>query len=172
MEGYIRQARFSDMEKIVEIFESGRQFLKEQGLPQWQDGEGPNRALAERDIENGHGYVLVFQGQVAGYASLVPSPDGSPPLTEGEWQPGHDRHVVIHRVALDGTLRGRGLSQQFLRDIVIAAGLLGYQDVRIDTHPGNMIMRKITEKTGFLYKGLMHLPIANGERLAYQIVFD
>ena len=172
MEAYIRQARLPDLEKIVEIFESGRQFLKEQGLPQWQDGEGPNQTLAEQDINRGQGYVLVLSGEVAGYAALIPAPDGSPPLTEGQWAGDFDRHIVIHRVALDGNLRGRGLSRQFLRDIVIAAGILGYQDIRIDTHPGNMIMRKITEQVGFLYKGMMHLPIKNGERMAYQIILD
>ena len=172
MEGYVRQARLADLEKIVEIFDSGRQFLKDQGLPQWQDGEGPSRDIAEEDIAKGHGYVLVFQGEVAGYTALVPSPDGSPPLSEGQWDGGYDRHMVIHRVALDGNLRGRGLSRQFLRDMILAARLLGYQDIRIDTHPGNMIMRNVTERTGFSYKGIMHLPIPNGERLAYQIILD
>ena len=169
MEGYIRQARPEDMEKIVAIFESGQKFLKDQGLPQWQDGHGPTGPMAAEDIQKGHGYVLVFQGEVAGYAALVPAPDGSPPLAEGQWKDPEERHIVIHRVALAEHLRGQGLSRQFLRDTVIAAGLLGYRDIRIDTHPGNVIMQKIIEQVGFSHRGTMHLPISHGERLAYQI---
>ena len=172
MESYVRQARPADLEKIAEIFDSGRIFLKNQGLPQWQDGHGPTGPLAEADMERGHGYVLVYQGEVAGYTALVPAPDGSPPLTEGQWIEGYGQHVVIHRVALAGSLRGRGLSRQFLRDMVLTARIWGYRDIRIDTHPGNQIMRKIIEQTGFSYRGLMHLPIPNGERLAYQMILD
>ena len=172
MEAYVRQARIEDLDKITEIFADGQEFLKKQGLPQWQDGHGPTRPMAEADIQKGHGFVLIFQGQVAGYAALVPSPDGSPPLSEGEWAGGYDRHLVIHRVAITRNLRGQGLSRQFLRDTILAARILGFQDLRIDTHPGNAIMQKISGQVGFIYRGTMDLPIPHGERLAYQIILD
>jgi len=172
MEAYIRRAKAEDLEKIAEILESGRQYLENQGLPQWQDGYGPSRTDAAADIEAGYGYVLLVSGAVAGYASLIPEPDGSPPLSEGAYEGSYDRYVAVHRVAVDGSLRGRGLSRQFLRDMVIAAGALGYQDIRIDTHPGNVIMQKITQQVGFSPQGVMHLPIPDGERLAYQILLD
>ena len=172
MERYIRRARVADLEKITAVLESGRRFLEEQGLPQWQDGYGPGRVDAAADIKAGYGYVLMVSNAVAGYAALIPEPDGSPPLSEGAYAGQYARYIAIHRVAVDGALRGSGLSRQFLRDMVTAAGGLGYQDVRIDTHPGNVIMQRIIDRVGFSHRGTMHLPIPHGERLAYQVLLD
>jgi len=172
MKSYIRPARTADLDAILRIVESGRKFLEEQDLPQWQAGTGPSRAGIESYIQRQIGYVLMVEGQVVGYAALVPSPDGAPPLTEGKYEGVHDNYAAIHQVAIDTAYRGRGLAGQFMRDMVTVAGILGYQDIRIDTHRGNVIMQKIILGTGFTYRGVMHLPIPNGERLAYQMLLD
>jgi len=172
MESYIRHARPADLEEILRITESGRQYLQDQGLSQWQDGFGPNRDSVETAIQTGQGYVLLFQDHLAGYGSLIPGPDGSPPLTEGQWAGAYDTYAAIHQVAISPAHRGRGLAARFMGDMVTAASALGYQDIRIDTHRGNLIMQKTILRAGFTYRGVMHLPIPDGERLAYQIILD
>jgi len=172
MEYYIRPARPADLDAIMPIIESGRQYLKNQGLPQWQDGEGPDLALVTGDVEAGRGYVLLSEGLISGYLALIPGPDGTPPLSEGAWDERFEQYVAIHSVALGPNCRGRGLGNSFLRDAVTAARVLGYQDIRLDTHPGNLIMQKAVAKLGFNYAGLTYLPMQNGERLAYQLLLD
>ena len=172
MEYYIRPARPDDLDAIMTIVESGRQYLKSQGLPQWQDGEGPDLALVTGDIDAGHGYVLLCEGVISGYLALIPGPDGNPPLSEGAWDERFEQYAAIHRVALGSNCRGRGLGNVFLRDAITAARVLGYRDIRLDTHPGNLIMQKAIAKVGFTHVGLMELPMQNGERLAYQLLLD
>jgi len=167
-----RLATRDDLEKIQAIFESGRGYLAAQGLPQWQNGYGPTGPDAALEIEADRGYVLLVGGVVSGYASLIPGPDGSPPLTEGEWDTSHSRYAALHRVALDRAVRGRGLAAVFMREIIQRARDLGYQDIRIDTHPENKIMQRVILKVGFTYRGIMHLPIPEGERFAYQLLID
>ena len=172
MEHYIRPARPDDLDAILGAIESGRQYLKAQGLPQWQDGEGPNQTVVASDLDAGHGYVLLSAGAVSGYLALIPGPDGTPPLSEGTWDERFGRYAAVHRLALGTNCRGRGLGGIFLRDAITAARVLGYRDIRIDTHPGNTIMQRAIARAGFTCVGLMHLPIPHGERLAYQLLLD
>ena len=172
MTPYIRPARPEDLEKIQKIFQDGRQFLKEQGLPQWQNGHGPHPGETEQELRTGRGYVLIYESKVCGYATLTPGPDGTPALSEGSWDPRYQDHVVIHRVALRADCRGRGLGSALLRAMAQAARLKGYRDIRIDTNPGNKIMRKIIGQTGFVHRGTVHLPIPEGRRLVYQLLLD
>ena len=168
MKHITRLAVLADLDKLPPIFQAGVAYLKAQGLPQWQDGYSPTRESAAADMQAGRGYVLEVSGQVSGYASLIPEPDGSPELTEGAWTHGYGSYAAIHSVALDESVRGRGLAAAFLEDIIKAARALGYRDIRIDTHPGNQIMQRVVVQAGFTYTGVMHLPIPNGERVAYQ----
>ena len=172
MEYQVRVAVPGDLESIVAIIESGRQYLKTQGLPQWQNGYGPNREEAAKDIERGCGYVLEVAGRPCGYASLIPGPEGSPPLAEGAWSRDGGHYTTIHRVALEASVRGSGLAATFLKGLIRAAHALGYQDIRIDTHPENVIMQKVTCKAGFTYRGVMQLRIPEGARWAYQLLLD
>jgi len=172
MNSFTRPATPADLDTIQEIFDAGKDYLKSQGLPQWQDGHGPTIADTEPEILAGQGHVLVVDGVVSGYTSLIPEPDGSPDLAEGAFDVGYGQYVAIHRVALSPAVRGRGLSGGFMRDVLQAAREAGYRDIRIDTHPGNEIMQKVIMQMGFVYKGIMELDIPNGTRYAYQLVLD
>ena len=172
MEYEIRLARPDELDRLVEVTESGRQYLREQGVPQWQNGSGPGRKEIETDIERARGYVLEVAGAVGGYASLVSGPEGSPALVEGTWAGPVEHYITIHRVALDASVRGGGYAGEFLGRVIQIAKDLGYPDIRIDTHPQNVIMQKVIGKAGFLEVGVLELPILNGKRLAYQLLVD
>ncbi len=55
----IQKAKMSDIDKVLSVLESGREFLQSQGLSQWQNGHGPSQYV-EEDILNNWGYVLCF----------------------------------------------------------------------------------------------------------------
>ena len=172
MEYEIRLARPDELDRLVEVTESGRQYLRAQGVPQWQNGSGPGRKEIETDIERARGYVLEVAGAVSGYASLIAGPEGSPLLIEGAWTGPCECYTTIHRVALDSSVRGGGFAGEFLGRVIQIAKDLGYPDIRIDTHPQNIIMQKVIGKAGFLEVGVLELPILNGKRLAYQLLVD
>jgi hypothetical protein len=47
------------------------------------------------------------------------------------------------------------------------AQMRGKASLRIDTHQGNIVMRRMLEKQGFTYCGVIHLP-SGAPRVAYE----
>jgi len=169
----LRLAAPDDTDIAVNIIEDARKYLGSQGLPQWQDGHGPNRSVLEEDARRSLGYVLEEDGVIRGYAAMqaeVHEPYER--LTNGTWEGNHDSYIVIHRVALDPAVRGRGLAVQLLTMLTQEALRLGYRDIRVDTHAGNVIMHKAITRAGFVQRGDIMMNIPNGERVAYQLLLQ
>ena len=167
----IRIAEANDAEKILPVIESGREFLRSQGLPQWQNGYGPSSQSLKEDIISNCGYVLVSQeGTICGYAALVEGTDDSyTNIKGGCWDNSHEKYISIHGVVIDADFRGKNLAKRFMRGLIETAEGMGYQDIRIDTHPLNEIMQKVILRAGFAYKGSVEFDIPDGERKAYQL---
>ncbi|MCL2567850.1 MAG: GNAT family N-acetyltransferase [Oscillospiraceae bacterium] len=172
MEHEVRRAQPDELDKVIEIIESGRAYLKAQGVPQWQNGTGPGPEEAKVDVARGYGYVLEVEGDAKGYATLIPGPEGSPELAEGAWNGSCEQYTTIHRVAIDASARGSGFAGAFIAGMVQIAGELGYPDIRIDTHPKNEIMQKVIARNGFIEVGVLELPFTDGKRLAYQLLLE
>jgi len=172
----IRLAQEADLDEILAIFEAGRAYLREQDIVQWRCGNGPSQEKAERDIREGYSYVLIIDGKIAGYTSLVPGdpgPDRFPELTEGTWDERHPQYVAVHSVALAEFTRGQGIATPFLKEMIAQAIDLGYKDIRIDTHPENQIMQKVMVNAGFVRRGTMVIPeTPSGTRHTFQIILD
>lgn len=167
----IRLATPADTDAVEAIMEDAIKFLGIQGLPQWQGGYGPDRQWLEDDARLGYGYVLEVDGEVHGYAAMEPGIDNDyEALKNGTWEGRGGGYIVIHRVMIGEDMRGRGMGSKFLRMLVDEARRLRYGDIRIDTHPGNVIMKKAIAEAGFVYRGDLILDIPHGERAAYQLL--
>ena len=168
----IRKATINDLSEIWEIIGQGQAFLKSQGLSQWQGNSALKVSDIENDIGKGEGYVFVDGEIIRGYGSLVGGIDPVyTAITEGQWENnGNQAYVSIHRIALGAAIRGKGLGKIFMTMIVDEARNLGYADIRIDTHSGNMIMQKIIDGLGFSYCGMVEFPFFDGRRKAYQML--
>ena len=66
----LRPACREDVPAVARLYDMARASLKAAGVPQWQEGY-PNGDDALRDIEQGHGYVLTEDGEVAAFACLA-----------------------------------------------------------------------------------------------------
>ena len=154
----IRQAKYEDLEKILEIYAQARAFMRAHGnLEQWKGGH-PYREVLERDIEKGQLYVLDEDGPCAVFA-FIPGLDPTYGVIEGAW--GSDEpYAAIHRVASSGKSRG-----VFGKIVSYCAQRCPH--LRIDTHKDNYVMQGAIVKQGFAYRGIIHLE--NGDpRLAYE----
>ncbi|WP_163581762.1 GNAT family N-acetyltransferase [Gracilibacillus saliphilus] len=170
---YTRKATLHDAEAIMSILNDGIAYLKEQKVPQWQNGEGPTLELIKQDIEKGYAHVLIYDNKVAGYGALVPGPEAPyENITEGSWEEQEDSYIVIHRIAVDLQVRGKGLSKILLHDLIVLSRQMEFKDVRVDTYPKNEIMQKVIVNAGFNYRGMIYFPIEHGERKAYQLLLD
>ena len=85
-------------------------------------------------------------------------------LEPGEYQ---NDYVAIHRVAISVSRRGSGISTAIINYAAEHAKKLGRASLRIDTHEGNVVMRRMLEKNGFVHCGTIYLE--NGDpRVAYE----
>ncbi len=196
----LRKVKPEDLDAVEIILAQGREFLRGQGLPQWQDGYGPGREDAAVDISRGEGFALVNaeNGKICGYAALVKGEDEyytairglnrrvTPAREDGEntgggredgenaglgiWDETWPEYISVHRLALSAETRGKGAAKIFMAELILEAARQGFRDIRVDTYEGNLIMRRVIEGAGFVLKGEIEFPFPNGERLAYQLL--
>ena len=167
----IRRTTAADIDEIVPILDEARRTIAALGINQWQDGY-PNRESIEADLAKDYSHVLVHDGHVIGTFALIP--DGEPlydVIENGHWTTGDDsrNYNAVHRVAIAVASRGSGASTEMIRFVADRTRKEGKASVRIDTHEGNLVMRRMLEKHGFVHCGTIYL--ANGDpRVAYELI--
>lgn len=163
MKPTIRPATFTDLDRLMEIFEAARRFMESTGNPnQWINGY-PQRALIAEEISQEHCYVCQNEeGKTIGTFCFVPSPDPNYACIEdGAWLNDAPYHV-IHRLASDGSEKG-------IFKACIDWCALQDTNLRADTHADNKVMQHLLEKNGFIRCGIIY--VSNGTpRIAYQRV--
>lgn len=167
----IRRTKKEDIAAIMPIFDEARVTIAALGINQWQNGY-PSREIIEKDFEKAQSYCVLKDGAIVGTFALID--DGEPTYDEifdGKWLTGdgRDHYFAIHRVAISVQSRGSGTSSQIIDFCAEKARENGKSSLRIDTHRGNVVMRKMLEKNGFTHCGVIYL--ADGdERVAYEKV--
>lgn len=167
---HTRLAQPSDLAKVLDLIHQGRALLKEQGSPQWQDGNPTDDRLAQ-DIDQAHSYVFTVNGQIAGTAALIIGPDPAyQTIYDGSWDNTDATYATIHRISISADYRGQGLSARFMQQLISIAQSKGITHIRIDTHALNKGMQHIIQSLGFSYRGIVYVaPNENGRRLAYEL---
>ena len=165
----IRKANTNDVEALLSLFDEARATIANLGIDQWQNGY-PSREVVDEDIAFSRSYVIEEDGKICGTFVLVE--DGEPTydrIWNGHWSTGDDSrdYVAIHRVAVAVCMRGRGVSTEIISFADSRRKELGRKSLRIDTHEGNVVMRRMLEKHGFELCGVIYLE--NGDpRVAYE----
>ena len=164
----IRKSTVADIAGLMPIFEEARGTIAALGIDQWQNGY-PSEDVILADIKKEQSYLCEIEGRICGTFAVID--DGEPTydkIYEGEWLTGNsDSYIAIHRVAISVSSRGSGLSGKIIGFASDIAEGLGRKSLRIDTHRGNVVMRRMLEKQGFRYCGVIYL--ANGdERVDYE----
>ncbi len=155
----IRKARMEDLDRILEIFEIAKAFMRENGNHKQWEGDKPGRELIIQDISTSQGYCIEEAGNIVAYFMILEGIESTYNYIEGAWL-NDERYVTIHRIAGDQSSRG------MLGKCISYAESFG-TDIRIDTHKDNIVMQNALKKFGFAYCGIIYLK--NGdERLAYQ----
>lgn len=155
----VRQAEMEDLERMLEIFQIAREYMKANRNPnQWKDNR-PSAESVEKDIQNKNSYIIEREGKTVGTFVLLKTPDPCYERIIGKWK-NEEEYGTIHKVASDGTCKG--ILEEALE---FATGF--FKNLRIDTHKDNQKMRYLIEKNGFEYCGIVFME-DNSERLAYQ----
>ena len=156
----IRKSLPSDIEEILAIYASAREFMKESGNPNQWAGGYPSRELIDKDIASGDSYVAEENGEIVATFFFKLGVDPTyVNIYEGEWLDDGD-YGFIHRIAVK--YHGRN----------IIGGVFDYcfgisKSIRIDTHRDNIPMQRSLSKNGFTRCGIIYL-LSGDERIAYQ----
>ena len=164
----IRKSTIEDIDRLLSLFDEARATIATLGIDQWQNGY-PTREVIEADIQKGESYLYERDGQLlATFAMLKNEEPTYRVIYDGEWLTrGTDRYTAIHRFAIAVSARGKGIAGELLAFAMAYARENHKLSLRIDTHEGNVPMRRMLEKNGFLLCG--HIFLESGEsRVAYE----
>ena len=165
----VRKTKEKDIASVVSIYDEARKTIAALGIDQWQSGY-PNRESVTADISVSESYCVVDGKEIVGTFALIEN--GEPTydeIFEGHWLSGDGcrDYLALHRVAVAVKMRGKGASSEIVRFAVESAKRLGRRSVRIDTHRGNVVMRRMLEKNGFTPCGTIYL-LSGAPRVAYE----
>ena len=158
----IRKSIASDIPTLLRLADDARKTMRRSGnMNQWVNGY-PDEQAFERDIEGGHSYVVLDDTlQPIATFAFIPGPDITyRRIKQGRWLDETRAYAVIHRVAALPSRHG------VMKDILRYCFSI-IDNIRIDTHRDNTIMRHCLASCGFSYCGIIHL-LNGDERLAYQ----
>ena len=161
-----RKAVSEDLEKIMTLIGNAQAAMAALGIDQWQDGY-PDREVIENDIALGRLYV---EDHIGAMAALVTGREPAYEALEGQWL-NEGAYLTVHRMALDAAHRGDGHTANdvfaFAFDFAKAHQCAS---VRVDTHRGNVRMRKCLQKNCFVECGEVRYDSCTGDpiRVAYE----
>ena len=150
-----------DIEEILNIFKSARQFMRtNNNFNQWND-DYPGEKDIITDIQNGNGYVGVDStGEMVMTFALIFGEDPTYKIIkEGHWL-NEDPYATIHRIASNGKTKG------VLRK-ACDYGFQKIENIRIDTHIDNGPMLKALSDLGFVRCGIINCRDGS-PRIAFQ----
>ena len=147
--------------EITAIYDAARAFMRRSGNTRQWSGSYPSAESLRQDMAEGNSYaVCVNRKPVATFYFKTAEDPTYAKIYDGAWL-NDAPYGVIHRVASDGTHKG-------VMKLILDFCLTKIDNIRIDTHRDNAVMRNALISYGFSYCGIIHL--ANGdERLAYHM---
>lgn len=156
----IRKTNQNDLEGLLKIYESSREFMLDNDNPvQWGDSY-PDEKMILSDIENDHHFVCVDGNRLLGCFAFIEGDDPTYKLiVKGKWLD-NNPYAAIHRLAVLERRKGIGST-------CIKWCFNKHNNIRIDTHKANIPMQKLLEKEGFQYCGVIFTQQGD-ERLAFQ----
>lgn len=167
----LRFATTQDIDAILTIIQQAKDYFKNHGIDQWQDGY-PNRESTVKDIEQQVLHVLVDQQNIIGIASIIHDEDPFYKIIEqGNWITTSNDYIAIHRVAILPEYKGQGLASLLIQEAIQLAKKNQVKSLRADTHEDNHSMQHLLLKNGFQFCGIVHVD-HHAKRLAYEKLID
>ena len=163
-----RFASEKDLKRLTELADQAIAGFRKRGIDQWQKGE-PNEQEIAAGIDRQDIHVIEDNDQVIAMITVVHGPDKSYEKLNGQWL-NDEPYCAFHRVCVDEARKGQGIAARLFAFSEEYGRSLGYENVRIDTHPDNHSMQRALDKYGFTQCGtltLLEASEAGALRLGY-----
>ncbi|MGI6717586.1 MAG: GNAT family N-acetyltransferase [Bacteroidales bacterium] len=157
----IRHTTLADIERVMELYQIARNYMRSEGnTEQWVNGY-PSKEYILAEMENGHSYVCEDENNniVGTFCLIIGEEPTYKKIYNGKWLNAYP-YATLHRIASQGG--GAGVVKSCF-DFSFSK----CKNIRVDTHADNKTMNNAIKKYGFTYCGIIY--IADGTpRLAYQ----
>lgn len=163
----VRKTNIKDVNKICEIIDQAKHYLKNQGIDQWQNGY-PNKETILEDITTQTSYVLEDENVVGTMRFLIED-DPDYAYIEGQWKT-NETYGVIHRIAIEESCKGKGYAKKLIQSAIEMCKKENVHSLRIDTHLDNQSMRRFLKKNNFEECGIVYIRNTD-KRIAYELQF-
>lgn len=164
----IQYSKYSDIHMIMHIINQAQESFRTAGINQWQNGY-PNESSIQNDINLGESFIILEGASIVGTFALSYRNESTYDiLYDGKWL-SNEQYAVIHRIAIENSHKGKGVSTLVFKEVEKWCLDKNIHSIKIDTHNDNLSMRKLLEKNGFSYCGIIYLVDGN-KRLAYEKV--
>lgn len=149
MEFSVRKTKYSDIDRVMAIYDFGRQRMRLSGnSEQWVNGY-PSEELIREDIANGNSYVIEYNGRIAGVFTFIIGEEPAYNRIEGSW-PDNMPYGTIHRIAAAPDSKGiADMALSFCRSFNV--------NIRIDTHKANTPMLGWINSRAFKHCGTIYV---------------
>lgn len=157
----IRKATIKDLDDINKVYEKARKIMVENNNPtQWANNY-PYQDVLIDFISRNVLYVIEEKGRIYASFAFIVGVDPTYINIEGKWL-NDEEYGVIHALGSDG-------SHKEIFKTVLEFALSQINNIKIDTHEDNLVMRYLLAKFGFKECGIIY--VLRGEpRIAYQLI--
>jgi GNAT superfamily N-acetyltransferase len=154
----IRMATPTHIPAIMGLISRVVPLMQAEGNYQW-DAHYPNAQVYANDIARGQLWVAELDGNLAGVAAITT--DQEPEYAQVGWDIAQPA-VVTHRLAVDPSLRGKGVAGALLGQAERVARQRGILLLRIDTNTQNQTTQKLFPRLGYAFAGKIGLGFRPG----------
>lgn len=152
----VRKACESDIDAIEAIYERVHD-VEEQGLSSvgWIRGVYPTRKTAEDALDRGDLFVMAEGEKVVAVAVINQIQVAE--YADAEWEHGaaSEEVMVLHALAVDPQVKGKGLGRAFVAFYENYAKQQGCLELRMDTNVKNVRARKLYQLLGYREVGVV-----------------
>jgi GNAT superfamily N-acetyltransferase len=142
-------ASLEDSETIYQLFENAISYQKKNNFQQWN---GYDKALIQKEIAESTQYKLVINGQIAGIFSAG---DAGPLETELWKEKTAIKSLYLNRIVVDQNFKGKRLFSMILDWSNTFTAGRGYKYLRLDTWADNPHLINYYKSFGFTDLGIV-----------------
>ncbi|HUX52058.1 MAG TPA: GNAT family N-acetyltransferase [Spirochaetia bacterium] len=151
-----RSATVHNIPKITSLYDRCKVNMIAAGILQWGDwGDGyPSATFVTQSIARGEMYCLVEGDTVQAVVAL--NDQASAEWRDVDWTIAGEHPLIIHALAVDPDLQGRGIGHRALSAIERLARELDRDVIHLDCYPGNQGAVKLYSSNGYRSCGTVH----------------
>ena len=157
----IREARIEDIERLLEIYDIAKTFMKQTGNPHQWNSSYPDIKTLEEDIHKHQLFVMEEECMIHSVFAFIIGEDPTYKKIEGAWLD-NSTYGTIHRIASDGTMH-----HVFKKAVDFCSERCAH--LRTDTHEDNKVMQKVILRNCFKETGIIYIEDGT-PRIAYEKV--